>query len=150
VTQPEPTQLCTFQLGPYACALDIRYVREVIRPRLPTPVPRAPLGVVGLVSLRGQILTAFDLGPSLGLEPRVEAPYAIVVELGDDMVCLLTDEVGEVGDADPSCLEPPPANLKPELRNVVERAYRTPDNLFLVLNPRAVIDVTCSPIATCD
>lgn len=147
-------QLCTFQLGPYACALDVACVREVIRPRLPTPVPRAPTGVVGLVSLRGQILTAFDLGPSLGLEPRSEAPFGIVVEVegetASETICLLTDEVGEVGVADPSCLEPPPANLSPELQVVVEAAYRAPRNLFLVLAPSAVFDVTRAVVTTCD
>jgi purine-binding chemotaxis protein CheW len=150
MTQDAQRQLCTFQLGPYRCALDVAFVREVIRPRMPTPVPRAPTGVVGLVSLRGQILTAFDLGPSLGLDPRTDAPYGVVLEVENETVCLLTDEVGEVGIAAAGCVEPAPANLSAELRMVVEGAYRGPRNLFLVLSPRAVFDVTCLSAAACD
>ncbi|MHC4407796.1 MAG: chemotaxis protein CheW [Planctomycetota bacterium] len=130
-------RLCTFQLGRLSCALDVGCVREVIRPRMPTPVPQAPEGVMGLVSLRGQILTAFDAGPRLGLAPRksADAPYGIVLDGG---FCLLVDEVGDVGEAHADRFEPPPDDLAPELEGLVESAYRGRRTRFLVLSPLGI------------
>lgn len=115
-------------------------MREIIRPRQPTPVPRAGAGVVGLVALRGQILTAFDLGPRLGLDPRdpENTPYGIVLGEDRDQFCLLVDDVGEVGELDPERLVPPPATLDPRLKAIVRAAYRGSERLFLVLSPEGI------------
>jgi len=132
--------LCTFQIGPYACALDVSLVREVMRPRLATPVPLAPEGVVGLLSVRGRIITAYDLGPRLGLtaRPDADAPFGILIDSDTAPLCLLVDAVGEVGHPSPERLEAPPANLDERVRPYVEAAYRGPRNLFLVLTAAAV------------
>lgn len=143
-------KLCTFSIGTHACALDVSVVREVIRPRAPTPVPHAPEGVVGLVSLRGQILTTIDLGPRLGDPARTDAPYGIVVELDDTVLCLLADQVGQVGEAKGDRLEPPPASLDPSLCDLVEAAYRAPRTLFLVLRPDAILHATAFATDTCE
>jgi len=133
-------RLCTFSIGPYACALDVRHVQEVLRPQHCTPVPRAPAGVVGLLALRGRIVTAYDLGPRLGLAPRptADAPYGILLTGDSSHVCLLVDEVGEVGAAAPSRMEPVPAGIDERIRAIVEAAYRGPQSLFLVLSEAAV------------
>ena len=144
------SKLCTFSIGNHACALDVNVVREVIRPRAPTPVPHAPEGVVGLVALRGQVLTAVDLGPRLGDDTRTDAPYGIVVAYGDTVFCLLADQVGQVGEAKDERVEPPPASLDPALCDLVAAAYRAPRTLYLVLRPDAILDVTACPAATCE
>ena len=125
--------LCTFQVGPHTCALDVTAVREVIRPGPPSPVPRAPEGVTGLLAHRGQVLTAYDLLPRLGLPPRVrpDAPFGLVLD-GD--LCLLADEVGEVTEVDSSRFETPPSALTSGFAHLVESAYRGRHNLFLVLS----------------
>ena len=127
------TRLCTFQIGPHACALDVSRVREVIRPGVPTPVPRAPEGVAGVLSVRGRILTAWDLLPRLGLPPRrrPEAAFGLVLS---GSLCLLADEVGQVGEPKPSRFETPPPALVSGFADLVERAYRGRRTLYLVLN----------------
>jgi len=132
--------LCTFQIGPYACALDVSHVREVIRPRHCTPVPHAPEGVVGLLSIRGRIITAYDLGPRLGLcaREKADAPFGILIDSDSAPLCLLVDAVGEVGQTSAERLEAPPSNLDEHVRPYVEAAYRAPRNLFLVLTAAAV------------
>ena len=132
--------LCTFQVGPYACALDVRFVREVMRPRSLTPVPMAPEGVVGLLSVRGRILTAYDIGPRLGLANRggSRAPYGILIDSEAAPLCLMVDAVGEVGHPSPERLQPPPASLDERVRPYVEAAYQGARNLFLVLSEAAI------------
>jgi len=131
------SRLCTFQLGPHACALDVSCVREVIRPGAPTPVPRAPEGVAGVLSVRGRLLTAWDLLPRLGLPPRrrPEAPCGLVV---DDALCILADEVGQVGEPRPSRFETPPAAMIAGFADLIETAYRGKRTLYLVLRADAI------------
>ena len=133
-------RLCTFSIGPYACALDVSLVQAVLRPGRCTPVPCAPEGVVGLLSLRGRIVTAFDLGPRLGLaqRPTPDAPFGILLASESADLCLLVDGLGEVGEAVPNRLEPVPTNIDERVRSMVEAAYRGPRNLFLVLSEEAI------------
>jgi len=125
-------RLCTFQVGPFACALDVDEVREVVRPGVPTPVPLAPEGVAGLVSVRGRLLTAFELLPRLGAPARKapQAPFGLVI--GDDC-CLLVDEVGEVREAEASRFETAPPQLVEGIEDLVESAYHGRRNRYLVL-----------------
>lgn len=133
--------LCTFQIGPYACALDVSLVREVMRPQRMTPVPLAPEGVVGLISVRGRVITAYDLGPRLGLADRGDArgPYGILIDSETAPLCLMVDAVGEVGHPSAERLQAPPASLDERVRPYVEAAYQGPRNLFLVLAAEAIV-----------
>jgi len=83
---------------PYA--LPVERVREIVRLRPITPVPRVPAAVRGVLSLRGEIVQVIDLRQRLGLpgsgdqSPR----RRIVVLHGEDgqMTGLLVDRVSEV------------------------------------------------------
>jgi len=85
---------------PYA--LPIERVREIVRLRPITPVPRVPDAVRGVVSLRGEIVQVLDLRRRLGLPAgELDADrrrHRIVVLHGDDgqMAGLLVDRVSEV------------------------------------------------------
>ena len=83
---------------PYA--LPVERVREIVRLRPITPIPRVPAAVRGVVSLRGEIVQVIDLRLRLGLSPsRSESPRRRIVVLhGDDgkMTGLLVDRVSEV------------------------------------------------------
>jgi len=85
---------------PYA--LPIERVREIVRLRPITPVPRVPDAVLGVISLRGEIVQVLDLRRRLGLAPAdLQAGrrrHRIVVLHGDDgqLAGLLVDRVSEV------------------------------------------------------
>jgi len=96
---PYLQQLLTFELAGAPYALPVERVREIVRVRPITPVPRVPEEVRGVISLRGEIVQVVDLRRRLGLEPS-EATRAsrIVVVLGDEgrVAGLLVDSVQEV------------------------------------------------------
>lgn len=83
---------------PYA--LPIERVREIVRFRPITPVPRVPAAVRGVLSLRGEIVQVIDLRLRLGLPPSLAEGRRcrIVVLHGDDgqLTGLLVDRVSEV------------------------------------------------------
>jgi len=83
---------------PYA--LPVERVREIVRLRPITPVPRMPAAVCGVLSLRGEIVQVIDLRLRLGLPPSsAKSPRRRIVVLhGEDgqMAGLLVDRVSEV------------------------------------------------------
>ena len=108
-----PLQLVTFHMGEAICGLDIGQVWDVIKHPEMTPVPLAPDYVVGILNLRGQIVTVIDLGKRVGLSPTRwgDQSRSIVVGFDDERIGLLVDRVGDVVVGDAAQTEPPPANL---------------------------------------
>jgi purine-binding chemotaxis protein CheW len=99
--QVEAGPLILFRAGGRALALPLASVMEVAAFRTPTPVPFVDRAVLGLLSLRGRMVTLVDAGIRLGLSPRPPARGAqvIVVETGSGLVGLVVDAVTHVGAA---------------------------------------------------
>lgn len=70
----------TFTLGSEHYGLSVDYVRSV-RPLPPvTRVPNAPPFFIGVVNVRGAVVTLFDLGVFFGLGRTTDAAELIVIE----------------------------------------------------------------------
>ena len=92
-------QLLSFEIAGAPYAVPVERVREIVRMRPVTPVPRTPEEVRGVISLRGEMIELIDLGRRLGLGPIESSRQTriIVVKTGDDeVVGLLVDAVKEV------------------------------------------------------
>ncbi len=103
-------QLLALELAGAPYALPVERVREIVRLRPITPVPRVPSEVLGVISLRGEIVQVVDLRRRLGLEERAPARASrIVIVHGMDgrVAGLLVDRVTEVLSLDEDALRPP-------------------------------------------
>jgi len=92
-------EFVTFRLGEDAYALPIERVREVVRLRPITPMPRVPSAVRGVISLRGEVVQVVDLRGRLGMESAPAARTSRIIVLhGDDgaVAGLLVDLVRDV------------------------------------------------------
>ncbi len=92
-------QLLCFELAGTPYAVPVERVREIVRMRPVTPVPRTPEVVCGVISLRGEIIELIDLRRRLGLESTEPSRRSriIVIKTDDDEVAgLLVDAVREV------------------------------------------------------
>jgi purine-binding chemotaxis protein CheW len=91
-------QLLTFEVGGTPYAVPVENVREIVRIRPITPVPRVTSHVRGVISLRGEIIQVVDLRLRLGL-PAIETSRStriIVAHTEDRVAGLLVDAVTEV------------------------------------------------------
>ena len=139
-------QLCTFMLDDMLCGIPVSCVQEVVRHREMTTIPLAPPEVVGLINLRGQIVTAIDLRKRLGLGPLADGrlPMNIVARGKDGMVSLLVDVIKDVVDINEFQSESPPEPMDIKVREPVREVFKLEDSLLLVLDAERIMDIELS------
>lgn len=129
-------QYCTFTLDGAWYGVEVERVQEVLVSREIVPVPLAPESVSGLINLRGQIVTAFDLRRCLGLPPLApgRVPVNLVIESEGEAVSLLVDEIRDVVETREATFERPPATLDGSARAMIRGAHKLDDGLLLILD----------------
>ncbi len=110
----KPAHLVCFRIGKETYGVDISEVREIVRPQEITAVPGTPHFLLGIVNLRGRIISVVDLADRLGLnQTEVKRPSRIlVVKLKDVTVGFLVDAATEVMKLPAEAIEPPPEDMK--------------------------------------
>lgn len=124
-------------------AIDIMDIKEIIKPREVTEVPRSPTFVPGIISLRGMILPVFDIGLRLGFQQEVCSgkERIVVVRRGEGFCGILVDEVSQVIRLPEEALEPPPPVLEGIDRDFVTGIGRHGDRMLILLNLEKVLDI---------
>ena len=110
----EEVQFACFYLGDTLCGFDIELVQEVNDDFVITPVPLSPDYVLGIMNLRGQIITVIDQNIKMGLKPsKIEkTSRVIIVKSSSEYIGLLVDRVSEVVKTTGKNISKPPSNLK--------------------------------------
>jgi purine-binding chemotaxis protein CheW len=104
------SQWVTFRLGEEIYGIDVLQVQEVLRITEISPVPGAPNYVLGIINLRGNVVTVIDARNRFGLPPKEtdDASRIIVVDAFDKVIGLLVDNVSEVAYVPNSQIESAP------------------------------------------
>jgi len=137
-------EVLAFFIGNEEYAVDIRRIREIIKPRETTEVPRAPDFVVGIISVRGTIIPVIDLRRRLKLDPALWPPgrdaRILIVTRADESFGLFVDEVRQVVRMRDADVEPPSAMISGATTDFIAgigRPYR--DRLLILLELDAVL-----------
>lgn len=135
-----PIRLVCFHLRDQLFGVPIESVRETLRVRPMTRVFLTPPWLVGIFSLRGEIVPAIDLGPWLGIgrvQPT-ESSRLVVLRRGPLVLGLLVDDVDELHTLDPAELSPPPPSLTREQLDLIRGVRTTEKSTLRVLAPDAI------------
>ena len=99
-----------FRLGEEWYAVGLEHVREIYQEYEITPIPCVPEFILGVVNIRGEILSVTDLARMMhageGSGRNAQAP-AVVVENATCATAIVVDEVGDIADVPVDSLEPP-------------------------------------------
>lgn len=92
------SQWITFDLGDEKYGINVMQVREVLRVPELAPVPGAPDFVMGIINLRGNVVTVVDARKRFGLPPRPidDASRIVIIDSGGEVVGMIVDRVAEV------------------------------------------------------
>lgn len=148
-TQQNMTVYVTAMIDGQLFGLPIVRVQDVFIPERLTRVPLAPPEIVGVLNLRGRIVTLIDLRRRFGLGERKEGEdvMAIGVESRGESYGLLIDRVGEVVELEGVAREPNPVNLDQRLAQMSSGIYRLDDQLLIVVDVDRVLDIGRKAIA---
>lgn len=94
----EVLQWVTFQLEEETYGINVMQVREVLRHTEIAPVPGAPDYVLGIINLRGNVVTVIDTRSRFGLMQGeiTDNTRIIVIESERQVIGILVDSVAEV------------------------------------------------------
>lgn len=103
-------QWVTFQLDDETYGINVMQVQEVLRVTEIAPVPGAPDYVLGIINLRGNVVTVIDTRRRFGLVPveMDDSTRIVIIEAEKQVVGILVDSVAEVVEMRASEIEQAP------------------------------------------
>ena len=136
-------ELATFYIGDALCGMDILKIQEINKLMQMTKVPQAPDYVLGILNLRGQIVTIIDLGRKLGLGTTdiAQDPRNIIVNSAGGHVGLLVRKISDVVSVDMDRREAAPANMRGIQGEYFNGVYKTDTKLIGILNVDKVLSI---------
>jgi purine-binding chemotaxis protein CheW len=136
-------ELATFLVGDALCGMDILKIQEINKLIDMTSVPQAPSYVLGILNLRGQIITSIDLSKKLGLgETNLSNdPRNIIVNSKGEHIGLLVKKISDVVQANTDKFEPPPSNMGGIQGDFFTGVFKTKDKLIGILDIEKVLRI---------
>jgi purine-binding chemotaxis protein CheW len=134
--------LC-FRVAHEEYAISIMAIKEIVKPREVTEVPRMPLFISGVLSLRGVIIPVMDMRIRLSLPASAATGRErIVVLKRDSGFCgVLVDEVIQVARVNKGDIEEPPAVLDGIDRDFVTGLGHFDSRILILLNLETILDI---------
>ena len=133
----------TVMVGDQIFGLPIDRVHDVFIASALTDVPLSPREIVGLLNLRGRVVTAMCLRRRLGL-PDGENDgrnMAVGLEHHGESYGLLVDQVGEVMKLSPDTHEANPVHMDPRWVKLSRGVHRLDEKLLIILDVDAVLSL---------
>ncbi|MEA2108962.1 MAG: chemotaxis protein CheW [Pseudomonadota bacterium] len=134
-------QLACFVIDELLCGVDINWVQEINQNLAVTQVPLSPDYVLGIMNLRGRIVTVINLGKKVGLAPCKigDKSRVIIVDRDDEYIGLLVDGIKDVVTISVSEITHPPANIDIDKGTFFSGACKLGDALISILDVEAVL-----------
>ncbi|SJZ96899.1 purine-binding chemotaxis protein CheW [Trichlorobacter thiogenes] len=139
--------LC-FRLGDEEYGINIMEIKEIIKPRELTEVPRTPGFVDGVLSLRGVIVPVFTMRKRLGMSLEYDGSQEriVIVRCGDGLHGLRVDRVTDVVKISKTDREVTPAVLEGVAREFVSGIGRSGKRMLIILDICKVVDTALGEV----
>jgi len=86
--EPSTVNLACFEIKGQLYAIEVEYVREIVRVLEITPLPNAPSMIEGVIDLRGTVIPVMDLGRVLNCGSGSTEMHARIIVLEVDGLAL--------------------------------------------------------------
>ena len=138
----------TLVIGGETFGLPVGCVHTIFRATAVTAVPLGPREVVGLVNLRGNIVTAVSLRRRLGLDDPGPHDGALAIGIAHEgeTFALFVDELGDVITVSEDARIPAPPNFAAARLELTAAVYRLESRILPVLDLAAILHFT--PLAS--
>ena len=129
-------QLVTFRLKDESYGINVMQVQEVLRICEIAPVPGAPAYVLGIINLRGNVVTVIDTRTRFGLPTteRDDASRIVIIESDQQVVGILVDSVAEVVELRQSEIDSAPNIGNDESSRYIQGVASRDEDLLIVVD----------------
>ncbi len=129
-------QWVTFRLDEEIYGINVMQVQEVLRVSEIAPVPGAPEYVLGIINLRGNVVTVIDTRERLGLSSKEvdDSTRIVIIEADKQVVGILVDSVAEVVDMRMSEVESAPNVGNDESSKYIQGVASHDDELLILVD----------------
>lgn len=125
----------SFSLGEESFAIPLLDVREVIAMTETTPIPFAPPHFLGIMNLRGQIISVIDLRKKMGVKPNQSTENAIIIcNLQSVVLGMVVDSVDSVLNVKSTDISDKPEIDGSKKTEFITGVYRQEKKLVLFLD----------------
>jgi purine-binding chemotaxis protein CheW len=143
MTTGDDVQIVIFRVGSQEFAFDILQVERILRYSAPSPLPKAPEFLEGVLAYGESAVPVIDLRKRFELDaPIRDETRMMVLELDGQRVAVLVDEVREVMRVDSTAIAAPGPVVSglaaAYIAGIVARMGRT----VIMLNPRKLLSST--------
>jgi purine-binding chemotaxis protein CheW len=134
-------QFISFTVGEEEYGLELLLVKEVIRVRKITWLPKAPAWVKGIFNLRGDVIPIVDLRDKFGLPQREQtaSTRVIVTEIDGKLVGMMVDSASQVVRISAGQIDPPPPMLGGLSQEFITGVGKLDDRLIILLDTRRIL-----------
>ena len=132
-----------FSLGSEDYAIPLLMVREVISIPETTPIPKAPKHFIGLMNLRGQVISIVDLRNKLNIKPQEsnEDSAVIIVDFNGMNIGIIVDSINKVLAFSKNEIQQMPELESQVKSDYIIGIYKKEDGLTVLLNIAKCLDV---------
>jgi len=132
----EHRQCVTFRLNEEIYGINVMSVQEVLRVTEIAPVPGAPNYVIGIINLRGNVVTVIDTRNRFGLPPKEmdDATRIVIIEAENQTVGIVVDSVSEVVDIYSNEIETAPNVGNDETARYIEGVVSRSEELLILVD----------------
>jgi purine-binding chemotaxis protein CheW len=136
-------QVVTFKVGRQEFAFDILQVERILRYSPPSPLPKAPLFLEGVMPYGQGAVPVIDLRKRFELDaPIREETRLMVLEFDNQRVAVLVDEVREVLRVDSTAITAPGPVVSGLAAVYIAGIIARPDRTIIILNARKLLSST--------
>lgn len=138
---PQELRWVTFRLADEIYGINVMQVQEVLRMTAVAPVPGAPHYVMGIINLRGNVVTVLDTRKLLDLATHEISGSSriMIIESGKVTVGLLVDSVAEVVNIRAADIHPPPSVGNDEGSRYIQGIYSTEQQILILIDLNKLI-----------
>lgn len=134
-------QWVTFKLADETYGINVMQVQEILRMTEIAPVPGAASYVVGIINLRGNVVTVVDTRLRFSLPPYQETDDTriIILEIGQSIVGMLVDKVSEVVYLNESEIDTAPHLTNEDSSRFIQGVVSNDKDLLILLDTNKLL-----------
>ncbi len=142
IQEDEVLRWVTFQLENETYGINVEQVKEVLRVSEIAPVPGAPDYVLGIINLRGNVVTVVDTRKRFGLMPAetTDASRIVIIDVEGQEIGMLVDSVAEVMELSMSAIETAPNVGNEESSRYIQGVASQEGQLLILVDVNRFLD----------